>query len=118
MVFEIPGGPTDEIVRDDSELILRRNGIPFVKDCQSVNCGRLIVIVELLKAPGQDLFHVSVEYREWVALRRDAAKEPTFAGVWRIDNFGRLKDVQEVRDYSKRLVETFTLDYLRANPMK
>jgi len=113
---------TNESVRDDAELILRKRKIPVAEECEIPNCGRLIVIVEL-NAADLRVFHVAVEYREWVHLVRSAegggVSEPTFAAVWREDDFGPVgPSSSHVRDVSKRLVEKFALDYLRANPTK
>jgi hypothetical protein len=113
---------TNDSVRDDAELILRQSKIPVAEECEIPNCGRLIVIVELNDADRR-VFHVAVEYREWVHLVRSAVSsgvsEPTFAAVWREDDFGQVgPGPSHVRDASKQLVEKFALDYLRANPTK
>jgi len=65
-------GVTLARVKDDTELILRRSGIPVVEQCSwyESNCGRLIVSVETVKLSPMYAFDVRAEYREWVSSLR------------------------------------------------
>ena len=114
-------GIDDKRLKEDAELILRRNGIPISRVClPKSNCGRLILDVNVISVEGSGLvrYLLRLDYREWVFQMREPARVAVFASVWDALEHGTVggKRLSEVRDATKELLDKFALDYLRANP--
>src|SRR5579872_441899 len=126
-------GLTSAKLKDTTELILRRNGVPVVAACggyeysvengkvlqKRANCGRLIVNAQGVTALGAPVcaYYVRAEYREWVSPVRPEAKYIKFGALWEEDQLGTvgMHRLEQVKDAVRDVVEKFALHYLKAD---
>jgi hypothetical protein len=127
---EIPGGLAEKALQDMAELVLRRNGIPVVAECQDINCGRLVIMLRATcdKPLGICAAFYKVEYRDVVfPIRRESEKANKeayqFSEVWATEGDGvrlitKSMLVESARKNLTEELEEFALAYLKANPVR